>query len=206
MKYIGLFLLILGLSTQSSQAQLKDKLNPHLGFSYEFVTIATKPVAGSEIIQTVRSFYTFNIGAYYSAFHKNDIVSVGFEPNVNVGFNIVNLGNKVALDYIIQTPVYLMGRLGAHATPYNEQRFGIGLGIGGVYSIFSQQVTLQNRNKAQFFNPAAMIEATIGMRSSSVTARAHFALADVESTLKNTAGSDGQFNFSNWGIGIIYAF
>lgn len=207
MKYIRFWLILLFIGTQGLQAQIKDKIVPHMGFTYEFVTLATPPVQGGEVTQSVRNFYTFNIGAYYAAFHKNDVVSIGIEPNVHAGFNLLNLGNKVVADYIIQTPVYLMGRLGANATPFNTQKFGIGAGIGGTYTIFSQQVTLQNRNKAQFFNPTAMVEVTIGSRGSTITGRAHFSLFDIQGKLNNTNGAAARdVNFSNWGLGIIYAF
>lgn len=205
-KYISMILLMGCVGFNTLHAQIADRLVPHLGFMYEFVTIATQPLQGSEPTQVVRNFYTFNIGTYYSAFHKNDLVSLGIEPNLNVGFDLVPLNDRVAFDYIIQTPVYLMGRLGAQSTKYNTQRFGIGAGIGGTYTHFSQQVTLQNRNKAHFFVPQAVVQATFGTRNNIITARAHFSLTPTESTLQNSVGSDGQFNFSNWGLGIVYSF
>ncbi|RMG23174.1 MAG: hypothetical protein D6730_15005 [Bacteroidetes bacterium] len=188
------------------QAQLKDKLVPHAGFMYEFVTISTIPIPGSDAVQTVRSFYTLNLGGYYTLLHKNDVLSLGIEPNVNLGFDLFQLQNKIAFDYMVQAPVFIMGRLGANATPYNQQRWGVGVGIGGTYTLFSQQVTLTNRNKAQFFTPQAMAQLTIGGgHNSSFTIRAHFSLKPIQGMLKNTAGSDSRVNFSNLGLGLIYS-
>lgn len=191
----------------TSHAQLSDKLVPRMGFMYEFVTFQLPTVAEPN----VRDFYNFHLGTFVALAHKNDIVSVGVDPSIHFGFNLFNTGNSVAFDYNVQTPVLAMGRLGAGATPYNQQRFGVGLGIGGQYTFFNRTLINLNKIKAGFFNPIIAGEISFVSRSGPITIRGVFSIADATGALKNTningaTSTTENTKFGNWGIGLLYGF
>lgn len=187
-----------------SFAQLTDKLVPHLGFMYEIVNFETGPNAPED-----RTFYyTLSLGSYYTISHTNDVASLGIDPSVNFGFNIVGNGY---FNFMIQAPVFIMGRLGANATTYNEQKVGIGAGLGGNYTYLSEKLTVNDRRNANFIVPAGVVEATIISRGSPLTVRFHFALSQGSAKLKYKDENGDIFreetrDAGNFGFGLIYGF
>jgi len=198
--FMGCFVLTLT-SVQTLQAQIGDKFVPHMGFFYEIINFRDESTSGRDISA---NFYTFTIGTYYTLLHKNDVVSLGVDPSINLGFNPFRSGNETGLSFLIQAPVFLMGRLGANSTSYNEQKFGIGAGIGGVYSFYREGITKRN---AGFLNPSAVVEGTILSGGGTLTLRAHISLFDPEITLSSDSSPNLTFRSTNvLGIGLIYGF
>lgn len=197
-----LLLLCVGIGPASLQAQLADKLVPHLGFMWEVATYDN----GGCLNDQRTSFYTLSLGAYYTLAHTdNDVASVGFDPNVNFGINLVGNGY---ISYVIQAPVFVMGRLGANATTYNQQKIGIGAGLGLNYTYFSQKITTNTRRIAGFAVPAAVVEVTILSGGAPLTGRIHFNLGQTSSDIKCRFDSGGEdltnTSFGNFGFGLIY--
>ena len=192
------FLLFLGLFSQQVRGQMGDKMVPHLGFMYEIVDLKD-PVQND----LSRVFYTFSLGTYYTLGHKNDVVSVGVDPSVNFGFNLVSnaTGSETGLNLVVQVPVFLMGRLGANSTKYNQQKFGIGAGIGGVYTFFREGIVKQ---RSSAVNPSAVAEITFMSGGGPLTIRAHVSLFNPTATLTFPSGSVDFNEFRTLGFGLIY--
>ncbi len=202
MKKISLLCLTMCTFFSISQAQISDRLVPHMGFMYEFIT-TTLPTSNKR----VRDFYNFHIGTYIALLHSNDIVSLGVDPSVNFGFNLFNTGQSVAFDYTVQVPVLLMGRLGASATPYNQQKIGVGVGVGAKYTYFSRHTDPVNKQQAGFLNPVVVGEISFVSRGGPISIRGIFSIADAIGTLTNTNGGDiDNTAFSASGIGLLYGF
>lgn len=205
--------LFLGLGINTVQAQFADRLVPHMGFMYEIATIDQGN--GPE---TLTAFYNFHIGTYYTIAHYNDIFSVGIDPSLQFGLNFVPVfnGNSqfTRVNYVIQAPVFLMGKIGATATAYNQQKVGIAAGIGGNFTYFSQQIldNINLRRSTSYINPSVVVEATIVQRGNPLTGRFHFALARTNSELNfkdvNTKDivSTITLPMGNFGLGLIYGF
>ncbi|MEM6764279.1 MAG: hypothetical protein AAF655_05130 [Bacteroidota bacterium] len=209
-KTLVVLLCVAGLCLQQVQAQLSDKLVPHLGFMYEvvnlqgFVPSSTNPAFRDDIS---RFFYTFSVGTYYVLAHQNDVVSLGLDPSLNLGFNFEQnfQGTETGINLVVQAPVFLMGRLGALATKYNQQKFGIGAGIGGNYIFVSEGI---RDRRISGFAPSAVAEVTFLSRGGPLTIRGHFTIAPTEETYMDTSGSDDwRYNeLVSWGVGLIYGF
>lgn len=200
---LAVLLCVAGLCLQQAQAQLSDKLVPHLGFMYEIVNLRNS----SQRSDISRPSYTFSIGTYYVLAHQNDVLSLGLDPSFNLGFNFVQniQGSETGINLLLQAPVFLMGRLGALSTKYNQQKFGIGAGIGGSYIFLSEGIA----DRRLFdFAPGVVVEVTFISRGGPMTVRGHFPLGSTEATFKDTSGnSDWLFrDFTNWGVGLIYGF
>ncbi|MEO0471566.1 MAG: hypothetical protein AAF206_18190 [Bacteroidota bacterium] len=202
-------LLIFGMSIQQSQAQFADKLVPHVGFMYEFSTAFD----GNQNV-TWNNYYNLHLGSYVALWHKNDIVSVGIDPSVQVGFRPIRdfSTNNLRFDWNVQVPVYLMARIGANATPYNSQKAGFSLGVGANYSYYNQfNNNFTNRFRSSYINPAGVVEVTILSRGNPITGRFHFGLSKTTSTRQvlNTNGDvlqEVDFPQGFFGVGLLYGF
>ncbi len=199
---LGCLILIMG-NVQQASAQLSDKFIPHMGFFYQIINFRDDLNARDKS----EAFYAFSLGTYYTFMHKNDVLSLGLDPSVNFGFNPNrSTTGETGISFLVQAPVFLMGRLGANSTSYNQQKFGIGAGIGGVYSFYREGISKLN---AGFFNPSAVVEGTILSGGGTLTFRVHFSLFDPSTTLSTESGTaqDREFNEVNTlGLGIIYGF
>ncbi len=203
---LAVLLCVAGLCLQQAQAQLSDKLVPHLGFMYEVIDLKQPQNPG--VANLSRFFYTFSVGTYYVFAHQNDVLSFGLDPSLNLGFNFEQnfQGTETGINLVVQAPIFLMGRLGALATKYNQQKFGIGAGIGGNYIFFSEGI---RDRRFTGFAPSAVVEATILSRGGPLTVRGHFTIANPSATYQSTGstGRDEEFNsLSAWGVGLIYGF
>jgi hypothetical protein len=177
---------------------LRDKLVPHFGFSLEFVTLSETDVPTPGSIDY--SFYTLGIGTYYVLAHKDDRMSVGLDPTLQFGLQ----GFTGALDWTVQAPVFLMGRFGAFATPYNSQSLGIGAGIGFVGSYLAERSRLDFNQL--YFIPSLMFEVSINPRSGPLTARIHIPISKPVYNWESRIGITDRFAFSQLGLGLVYGF
>ncbi len=206
MKKITSILLLwicIGSSTLCAQS---DKLMPHFGFMYEIVNL------DSGSLRDIYPFYTLHLGTYYTLAHKNDFVSVGVDGSAHLGIQF--FGSSV--NWFVQTPVFLMGRIGANSTYYNEQQLGIGLGIGATATYMNMKgfFDFQGRDipfRPLFLNPSVILEGTLNTRGGPVTGRIHFSLGGptrdgviVEEFRRYYEAR--KVKYTNWGLGLIYAF
>jgi hypothetical protein len=192
--------------------QLANRLVPHMGFMWEF---ATSDQGGSTLV--FEDFYNFHIGSYVVLAHKNDVVSVGLDPSAQLGFNLVQsldlLGNvRTRASYTFQAPVFLMARVGAAATPYNQQSIGLGVGAGVVYTYFNQFIpNTQNRRFASYFTPSVVGDVTILSAGNPLTLRVHLGIERLNGRLVTENVDNGSqivnnLPLGNFGLGLIYGF
>jgi hypothetical protein len=167
----------------TSQAQISDKLMPHFGFMYEILSLNGA---------SSRSFYLANVGAYYLLGQRSDVFSYGIETNVQVGVNPLAI-DRLRLGYLVQVPVYLMARVGANSTPYNEQRVGLGIGVGASFSAYSQYSQLRGviySDRGRVLTPEAVAEITINTRGNPLILRGHLSILN-NATAFRQVGLDG---------------
>ncbi|MCB0837172.1 MAG: hypothetical protein KDE26_22900 [Bacteroidetes bacterium] len=212
-KILIILAILIGLGSTKSYAQLADKLVPHMGFMWEFATIKDVPTSSPQIFN---SFYNFHLGTYYTLMHHNDIFSLGVDASAQFGLNFQQYVNAsrtqvfTRVDYMAQLPVFVMGKVGATATPYNQQKIGIAGGIGGNYNYLSYNNNFNQKSKSSYFVPSFVVEGTLLSRGNPLTVRFHYGLAHPETNQKTTA-RDGSFPpvtnrflLGNFGIGILY--
>lgn len=202
----AMLIAILLLIPNLAKAQISDKLVPHTGFMYEIISLQDPRNTG--VSEFSRAYYTINLGSYYAMAHKNDIVSVGFDAGVNFGINFPFTQQRgTVVTVVTQVPVFAMARVGALSTTYNQQPLGLGVGIGGVYTFFSDvdNYVAGNKMRAGFVAPAAMAELTLKTRGNTITVRGHVNLLTSNSVLKVDNRPDLDFNMNNWGVGLIYS-
>ncbi|MEM7368896.1 MAG: hypothetical protein AAF587_09855 [Bacteroidota bacterium] len=198
-KFVFLLITALSIGGSSLTAQLRDKLVPHFGFMLENLDGLDVDRSGALPVQWTNT--ALNIGAYYTLVHYKDIVSLGIDPNLQFGiaFPRRTFGYP-GVDVLIQAPVYAMARVGANATKYNEQRFGIGLG-GGINYTRIFRTGLDQR--IGYLVPEFVAEASLVTRGSPITGRIHFTPVNPQITENN--GINYQFS-SIIGFGLLYGF
>ncbi|RMG68248.1 MAG: hypothetical protein D6722_12060 [Bacteroidetes bacterium] len=154
------------------------------------------------------NFSTLNIGGYYVLAHHKDVVSVGVDPSVQIG---LSFPAGPGVNIMVQTPVYLMARVGANSTPYNQQALGLSVGVGGNL----QYLTFTGLNRrTTFFAPGAVVEGTLSSRGAPLTFRLHFSPAQPQTLFKYTGPDNGtstnvdvNYRFSSiLGFGLLYGF
>lgn len=199
------FFLFLALGTLSAQAQLADKVVPHFGFMVER-SFGTEL---DNILTDIQwNFSTLNLGAYYVLAHRKDVASIGIDPSVQVG---LSFPAGPGVNIMVQTPVYLMARVGANSTPYNQQALGLSVGVGGNFQYLN--FTGLNR-RTTFFAPGAVVEGTLSSRGAPLTVRLHFSPAEPQALFRYTGPDNGtstnvdvNYRFSSiLGFGLLYGF
>lgn len=172
-----------------------DKIMPYGGFTYQFISFRAKTSPDVDIFP----FYGLSAGFNYVLMHSNDMVSLSASPNLNFSFSFSSF---FGTSLLVQTPIFLVARLGAGSTSYNESKFGIGAGVGANYSyVFLQNGGFQEI-KQGFVNPSAMVEVNLQSRVSDYTIRFNWSLA--RPTHELVPGYEAETGST--GISIIYSF
>jgi hypothetical protein len=189
----------------SARAQLADKATFHGGITYQIVSMT--PLGSPSPWRA--PFYGLGLGMNYTLLHSNDQISLGINPNANFSFVFSNL---FGTSLFAQAPVFLLARLGAGCTPYNEQKFGLGVGVGATYSfmLYSQNFVDQSGNlyrariKEGWVNPSAIVELSIRSRASSYLFRFNWSL--LRPTLEIDDINNLPARFGVAGLSIAYTF
>lgn len=181
----------------TGKAQLADKATFHGGFTYQFVTLTPQGTTD----KTRWPFYGLSLGMNYVLAHSNDQASLGINPNGNFSFIFSSFSGTSLL---LQGPVFLTARLGSGATPYNEQKVGIGAGIGGNFTYMLNTNGNGGRLRQSWVNPSAMAELALRTRFSNYLFRVNWSL--MSPTIEVADLNDLPVQFGNWGISILYNF
>lgn len=212
MKKSFLFALLFGscLFAAKAQVSLSDVVWKG-GFLYEFYNLTPTDsnyqdalVASGWNGQVVLPYYNFMFGGYLPLVHKKDIISAGVESGLQFGINF-----RQGISYQIQMPLYACARLGASSTVYNQQRVGIGVGIGGQFSFLHEaRQILNSGEKAKnisVFAPSALIELNIG---NGLIGRLHLPLFPVKTRIPAfdfpPTYTTPHWRVNNFGLGLIY--
>lgn len=202
----GLLMLLFTSIGLVSKAQLADKATFFGGFNYQFVSLTPQGSPSPDRLP----FYGLGLGMDYVLLHSNDQVSLGLNPNLNFSFVF---SSAFGVSLLTETPVYLLARLGANSTPYNEQKFGIGAGIGLSYSymLLQQNFFDQFGNPIGTFklregwvNPSAIVEINLKSRFSDYIFRFHWSLAQPTREIEELGNFPYRFGIA--GLSIFYAF
>ena len=190
------------LLSQPAQSQLADKATFFGGFGYHIVStrVPNEPRAFPNF------FYGLALGMDYVLLHSNDQVSLGVNPNLNFCFSF---GTFSGVSLLAQTPVFLLARVGAGATPYNEQKVGIGAGIGVNSSyLLHDDFNFDRKYRQLFFNPSAVAELTIRTRASDYIFRFNWSLFKPVHEVEplSGVGPDQELHFGVAGLSIVYSF
>lgn len=184
------------------QAQFSSKAELFGGITYQFVGI--NPLGSPNT--SYSAHYGLGLGFDYVLAHSNDQVSLGINPNVNVCLQFDNL---YGLSFFGNVPAYMLARVGAGSTPFNEQKVGIGAGIGGTFSYLSTSYSSGSSAGAfrtSFLNPGAIVEFQLKTRGSNYLFRFNWSL--LKPTQEVDLGSIQKYSvrMGVTGIAIFYSF
>jgi len=209
-KIIGFFFAMLILNVSFLHAQddsqfeektpIGDRFVPHFGFMYQLINVKTED---DNLYAPEPIFYSLEIGTYYMIGHKNDVVSFGVDGNIHAGINF-NILNSV--NFVVQTPMFLMGRWGVGSTAYNQQRAGLGIGVGGTYTFMNYSDATVEKFKKGFLNPTVLVEGSIFARGGPIMGRIMFSVLPHTRELAPpfVQPYDGKFGFISFGL--VYGF
>ncbi len=204
MKYLLITVSLFLVSIFSLSAQLADRLVPHFGYMQEYVALRTTP---NDPAPSTAGFSMLNFGTYAVLAHKNDVVSVGVDVSGQIGLRV--LGGRY-VDFSSQTPIYLMGKIGAGATPYNDQPIGFGLGIGGATQYFNITTTASSRLTSFTLLPDAVAQIRLNTRFAKITGRVHTSLAPIAAKITSKTSSGVKVPVDGYvsvlGFGLMYEF
>ena len=206
-KKIGLLLLLMAGVGMTTEAQLADKATFFGGFNYQFVSITPQGSPSPDRLP----FYGIGGGMNYTLAHSDDQCSLGLNPNANFSFA---WSNVFGISALANAPVYVLARYGSNATPYNEQKFGIGAGIGASYTYMylRQPFIDQFGNRANFtlaqgwINPTAIVELNFKTRFSDYMFRFQWSLAQPTHEIEDLNGVGYPYSFGVAGLSIFYTF
>jgi hypothetical protein len=179
--------------------QIGDKLQYHMGGSYDFLRIQ-----GSTPMYA--NYFTITGGAHYVFWHSNDQISLSANPNASIG---ASFNNFTGFSVFAQVPAFIMLRLGAACTKYNEQKFGLGAGVGGSYFYIKDNAFPFNNSlqtlETNLLNPVAAVQLTFQNDFRTLTVRGYGSLLPYSTTFLQFFGNE-KFNYDQYGLAILYNF
>ncbi len=200
-KKASLTIALLTLMCLLGKAQLKEKASFFGGMTYQFIGIT--PLGSPS--PSYANMYGLGAGMDYVLLHSNDVLSLGINPNVNA---CLQFSSFYGLSFFANAPVYLLARVGSGATPFNEQKVGLGAGIGGSYSYLYTQVTAGGGSlpfSSAFLNPGAIVEFSLRTRGSNYLFRFNWSL--LKPTREVEIGANKYpFRMGVLGLAIFYTF
>lgn len=186
-------LLLLGIQ---GRGQISEKANLFGGVTYQFVGLTA---LGSPIPNYAYYVYGLGAGMDFVLAHSNDVVSLGVNPNAHLCFQ---LSSYYGVNFLASVPTYLLARVGAGATPFNEQKFGIGAGIGGSGSYF----TSVGGPRMFFMNPGAIVEMCVRTRSSNYLFRFNWSLMRPTHDVNLGGSTTNPYRIGLVGLSLFYSF
>ena len=141
------------------------KLHPYFGGEFAFIDIR---FLGQSLFSYPADFTGIGLGANYIYYRDaDDFFAVGPGAQVTGAFQFLGAFGS---NWMIQVPVYGFARIGAAATPYNQQRLGASIALGMRYTAFQTIYTTPSgyvgRLKQNFITPTAIVELTFNFRRS----------------------------------------
>jgi hypothetical protein len=214
------FMLLADAQAQQRDTDFKDRFQYAFGTSLEIVPL--EPTAQSQIrLEYTQLRYAVGGLVSYNLFQQEDRIALNAEGGFQAAFG----GNGAGYDILLQAPVYLVGRIGAGCTVFNEWPIGVGLGLGSqnTYSVLRLQGELDNGSGTttpvetsinQFLlSPSAMAEIVGNFWGGSMYAlRFHLNLLPTDGTAVFDSFGAGLNNYSvpirlnQFGIGVYYWF
>ena len=207
-KKIGLLLAACCFLFVQGRSQLADKATFFGGFTYQIVSMTPQ---GSPSPWRF-PFYGLSLGMDYVLLHSNDQFSLGVNPNGNFSFIF---SSAFGTSLLAQAPVFLLARAGSGATPYNDQKVGVGAGIGANYTYMLHTTPVYDnlgtylgslRVREGFLAPSAIVELAIKSRFSNYLFRFNWTLMRPTKEVEDLGTSPIPFRFGAAGLSILYTF
>lgn len=208
LKKIGVLLVACFIFASQGRAQLADKATFFGGFTYQIVSMTPQ---GSPSPWRF-PFYGLSLGMDYVLLHSNDQFSLGANPNANFSFIF---SSTFGTSLLAQAPVFLLARYGSGSTPYNEQKFGLGAGIGANYTYMLHTTAIYDQNGVYqgslrinegFVAPSAIVELAIKSRFSNYLFRFNWSLMKPTKEVDDLSTQPIPFRFGAAGLSILYTF
>jgi len=184
-----------------------NNLHPYLGGELALIDIR---FLGQSLFSYPADFWGIGLGANYIYYRSpDDFLAVG--PGAQITGSFQFLGS-FGSNWMLQVPLYAFARIGAAATPYNQQRLGTGIGLGLRYTTFQTIYTVPSgyvgRLRQNFLNPTGIVELTFNFRRLSPTTIRFY--MDILPSRRNT-DIYGSFDpvpldYRTLGFGIYYYF
>lgn len=203
---VALCALVVAVLATPGHAQAGEKLQFRGGFSFEFVPVEYPD--GTNFFLNDQLLYGILLGGEYTLFQSNDLFALNADLGINFSFNYSNFyGSQLFL----QTPLYLVAKVGAGATKYTDFPVGAALGVGLAYTFVNipfstnQAVAEISRLKPSWVAPSAMAQLTLRTNQGTYGIRGHLNLS---SFTENTTieGFVVPLRYENWGVGLVYTF
>jgi len=97
-----------------------------LSFSYTHIAyLINLKYPNRPVFDVSPSIRSLGITSDYVLYHLDDFVALNLFSRAEVGLQFTN-----PLSYYLSFPVGVVARIGAHATPYNNNSIGVGIGAG----------------------------------------------------------------------------
>jgi len=150
------------------KSNLWSKLHPYFGGELSLIDIR---FLGQSLFTYPADFWGIGFGANY-IYHRDPNDFFSFGPGAQVTGSFQFLGS-FGSNWMLQVPVYAFARMGAAATPYNQQRLGAGIAVGMRYTTFQTIYTASSgyvgKLRQGFLNPTAIAELTFNFRRTAPT-------------------------------------
>ncbi len=163
-----LFALSVGQAQKDPKTNLWSNLHPYFGGELSFIDIR---FLGQSLFSYPADFWGVGLGANY-IYHRDPNDFFSFGPGVQLTGSFQFLGS-FGSNWMLQVPVYAFARIGAAATPYNQQRLGAGVAVGMRYTTFQTIYTAPSgyvgRLRQNFINPTTILELTFNFRRTAPT-------------------------------------
>lgn len=202
-----LFLLFLLPGTLCAQSTLTEKLQPHAGLMLAEYVGLRYPNGQNLFSNSPGSYYQALAGGVnYVYLHSNDFLSLGFEPNLHFGLRFTD-----PVGLLVQTPLFVTGKIGAGATNFSEGTVSFTLGVGANFTYFRIPSLDPSTNisyvvEGQFVAPAIMAELSIHTTPTPWAVRFHMNLNRVRTDVDVSGITQARLDLSNMGIGLVYYF
>ncbi len=151
-----------------AKSNLWSKLHPYFGGELSLIDIR---FLGQSLFTYPADFWGIGFGANY-IYHRDPNDFFSFGPGAQVTGSFQFLGS-FGSNWMLQVPVYAFARIGAAATPYNQQRLGASIAVGMRYTTFQTIYTAPSgyvgKLRQGFLNPTAIAELTFNFRRTAPT-------------------------------------
>jgi len=192
--------LVVSLNVILVDAQL-DKFQFHLGGSYEFISITGNGLS------YYPPYMTISGGAHYGLWHSNDQIALSLNPNAQIG---LSYNSFTGMSFLGQLPCFVMLRAGAACNPFNEQKFGAGIGGGFNFTYLNEKYAAVINNtiygvETNFITPSVAAQLTFQNQVRILTLRFHSSIYPY-STRFVAPFNPLKFNYLGYGLSLLYNF
>ncbi len=200
-------------SSKKEDSKFLERAQAAAGASLAFVPV-NYPISNEAVFDALPPFYNgITLSGNYVFWHQDDFISVSTTTGLTFAFSA---SQNFGVSMLAQIPAYGFFRLGANATPYNENKVGFGVGAGlnfthARFPLSTDGWTQNGEGRANYVSPAALAELTFNFSGNPFTIRYQMNLMQSRGELRDirispTETTDVAVDYSFWSLGLIYYF